>query len=51
MQKQLPKLQAKYDKVIVREQDLLEKLKKIRYNKKALAWKIHNEKYHPALAF
>ena len=47
--KALPKLQAKYDKAIVREKDLLEKLKKIRNNKKSLAWKIHQTKYHPAM--
>jgi hypothetical protein len=49
MEKALPKLQAKYDKAIVREQDLLKKLKKLRSNKQNLAWKIHNIKYHPAI--
>ena len=47
--KALPKLQAKYDKAIVREKDLLEKLKKIRNRKKSLAWTIHQTKYHPAM--
>ena len=42
MEKALPKLQAKYDKVIVREQDLLEKLKNLRNKKKQMAWRIHS---------
>ena len=44
-----PMHQAKYDKAIVREKDLLEKLKKIRNRKKSLAWTIHQTKYHPAM--
>jgi len=42
------KLQAKYDKQVMREQDLLEKLKKLRLQKKTVAWKMHLIKYHPA---
>ena len=42
-----PKLQAKYDKAIIREKDLKEKLKKLQERKKQMAWKIHQIKYHP----
>ena len=47
MQKALPKLQAKYDKAILQEKTLSEKLKKLQERKKQMAWKIHQIKYHP----
>ena len=45
----LPKLQAKYDKAILREKDLLEKLKKLQEKKKQMAWTLHQIKYHPTV--
>lgn len=45
--KALPKLQVKYDKAIIREKDLKEKLKKLQEKKKQMAWQIHQIKYHP----
>ena len=49
MLRTLPKLQAKYDKTIVQEKDLLEKLKKLQEKKKQMAFKLHQIKYHPSV--
>ena len=49
MLRTLPKLQAKYDKTIIQENDLLEKLKKLQEKKKQMAFKLHMIKYHPSV--
>jgi len=49
MEKQLPKLQQRYDKSIEMEKTLLIKLRKLQEKKKNIAWKLHKIKYHPAI--
>ena len=48
MLKTLPKLQQRYDKTIKKEKIVLIELRKIRENKKNLAWKLNQIKNYPA---
>jgi len=42
------KLQEQYDKSILKEKKLLDKLQAVKSKKKAIAWKLHLVKYHQA---